>query len=56
MHLDGYRYSYTVVVCIYYIYIYILDMCVHPTVKGKLILLTDSKPDLSCDPKQQQPM
>lgn len=55
MHLDGYRYSYTVVVYIY-ICVCILDMCVHPTVKGKLILLTDSKPDLSCDPKQQQPM
>lgn len=31
-------------------------VCVHPTVKGKLFLLTDSKPDLNSDPEQQQPM
>ena len=31
-------------------------MCAHPTVKGKLIPLTDSKPDLNGDPKQQQLM
>lgn len=54
LRLTNYRYSYTVG--------YLLDspqsvyVLVHPTVKGKLVLLTDSKPDLNGDPEQQQPV
>lgn len=51
---NSYRYSYTIGYLLYFpqsVYVR-----VHPTVKGKLVLLTDSKPDLNGDPKQQQPM
>lgn len=54
LRLNSYRYSHTIGYLLYFpqsVY-----ECVHPTVKGKLVLLTDSKPDLNGDPEQQQPM